>query len=343
MSYVALILTGLMWFQPATAPAASAEDREQAAALSKQAWEIWNKQQFAEAEAKFAEAVALDPGNAGAWNGLGWCRFNLGKRSEAAEAFTKCVELNGEGAVVAARNGLGWIRWQEGDIKGAEQHWSKATDAPACWLGLAQAYLLLGRWDDAATWAEKAASQPGMGGDFAKEILEAAKKRELSDDLRVRVMPQKQSAEGESGWRLFQQGRYDDALAAFDMALEADPDDMIARNGRAWCLLNTGNVEDARVEFQTLLDHNPKHPAALNGMAVILKNEGKVDEAIELWKKMQSTAPGPNAGAYGLAMAYFEQGDYEKALPYLEMIVKQKPDDAHFTEMLERAKEELKK
>ena len=49
---------------------------------------------------------------------------------------------------------------------------------------------------------------------------------------------------------------------------------------------------------------------------------------------MQAAHPGANAGAYGLAMAYFEQGDYEKALPYLEMIVKQKPDDAQFTEML---------
>jgi Flp pilus assembly protein TadD len=342
MSQFAVMFIGLMLMQPTTAPAAAPEDRAQAASLNEEGWKLWNQQQLAEAEEKFAECVALDPSNAAAWNGLGWSRFNQGKRKEAEEPFMKCVELD-SGAALAARNGLGWIRWQEGDLKGAEEHWSKATDAPACWLGLAQVYLLQGKWDDAAKWAEKASTGPAMGGDFAKEILEAAKKKELPEDLRQRVLPQKQSAEGENGWRLFQQGRFDDALAAFEMALEANPDDMHARNGRAWCLLNTGNAEDARVEFQTLLDHNSKHPAALNGMAVILKNEGKVDEAIELWKTMQAAHPGANAGAYGLATAYFEQGDYEQALPYLEMIVKQKPDDAHFTEMLERAKEELKR
>ena len=341
MSHVALILTGLLLFQPTTAPAAL-EDREKAAKLNEQGWKLWQSQKMAEAEEKFAEAVTLDPANAGAWNGLGWSRFNQGKRAEAVEPFTKCVELDPNTAV-AARNGLGWICWQDGDVEGAEKHWSKATDAPACWLGLAQAYLLMGRWDDAAKWAEKAASGPAMGGDFAKEILEAAKKRTLPEDLRQRVMPQKPSPEGENGWRLFQQGKFDDALAAFEMALEANPDDYHARNGRAWCLLNTGNAQEARVEFQAILDHNPKHPAALNGMAVILKNEGKVDEAIELWKKMQDAAPGANAGAWGLATTYFEQGDYEKALPYLEMIAKQQPDQPQIAEMLERAKEELKK
>ena len=348
MSQFAVVFIALMLMQPTTAPAQSQappEDRAQAASLSEEGWRLWNARQLAEAEEKFAEAVALDPANAAAWNGLGWSRFNQGKRAEAVEPFTKCIELD-SGAAIAARNGLGWIRFQDGDLKGAEEHWSKAHDAPACWLGLAQVYLLQGKWDQAAEWAEKAMTGPAMGGDFAKEMLEAAQKKELPDELRRRIMPQKRgpgSGDADNGWRLFQQGQFDDALAAFDMALEADPDDMLARNGRAWSLLNTGNAEDARVEFQTLLDHNPKHPAALNGMAHILKNEGKVDEAIELWEKMQAAHPGANAGAYGLATTYFEQGDYEKALPYLEMIVKQKPDDGHFTEMLDRAKEELKK
>jgi len=343
MSHVALILAGLMFFQPTTAP--SLADREKSGELNQQGWKLWQSQKVAEAEEKFAQAVALDPTNAGAWNGLGWSRFNQGRRAEAVEPFTKCVELD-PATSIAARNGLGWICWQDGDVAGAERHWSKATDAPACWLGLAQAYLLMGRWDDAAKWAEKASTGPAMGGEFAKELLAAAQKKELPDELRRRIQPQKRgpgSDEADKGWRLFQQGKFDDALEAFTAALEADPDNMHAHNGRGWALLNTGNFEDARVEFQTCLDHNPKDPAPLNGMAVILKNEGKIDEAIELWKKMQDAAPGANAGAWGLAMTYFEQGDYEKALPYLEMIAKQQPDQAQITEMLDRAKEELKK
>ena len=342
MSHFALILTWIMLFQPTTAPA---EDRDKAAKLSELGWQLFQTHKMAEAEEKFTEAIALDPGNANAWNGLGWSRFNQGKKAEAVEPFNKAIELNPDVAA-AARNGLGWICWQDGDVAGAEKHWSKATDAPACWLGLAQAYLIMGKWDDAAKWAEKASTGPAMGGDFAKELLAAAQTKELPDELRRRIQPQKRgpgSDDADKGWKLFQQGKFDDALAAFEMALDADPDNMQAHNGRGWCLLNTGNAEEARVEFQTLLDHDPKHPAALNGMAVILKNEGKIDEAIELWKKMQDAAPGANAGAWGLAMTYFEQGDYEKALPYLEMIAKQQPDQPQILEMLERAKEELKK
>lgn len=342
MTQIATILTGLLLMQPASAPAA---DREKSAKLNEQGWKLFQSHKLAEAEDKFNKAIALDPANAGAWNGLGWSRFNQGKKAEAVEPFNKTIELNPEVAV-AARNGLGWICWQDGDVEGAEKHWSKATDAPACWLGLAQAYLLMGRWDDAAKWAEKASTGPATGGDFAKELLAAAQKKELPDELRRRIQPQKRgpgSEDADNGWRLFQQGKFDDALAAFEMALEADPDNLIARNGRGWCLLNTGNAQEAKVEFQSLLDHDPKHPAALNGMAQILKMEGKIDEAIELWKKMQDAAPGANAGAWGLATTYFEQGDYEKALPYLEAIAKQQPDQPQIVEMLERAREELKK
>ena len=64
MSQIAIILIGLMWFGPTTAPTAPLKDRERAAALNEQGWKLWQAQKVAEAEAKFAESVALDPANA---------------------------------------------------------------------------------------------------------------------------------------------------------------------------------------------------------------------------------------------------------------------------------------
>jgi len=106
-------------------------------------WQLWRERKLAEAEKEFLEAVAADPQNTNAWNGLGWARLNQGLRENAKEAFGKCVALDPKHP--AALNGLGWIAKGEGKVDEAIQWWEKAVAAvpgtTAALNGLAETYM----------------------------------------------------------------------------------------------------------------------------------------------------------------------------------------------------------
>src|SRR5262249_14828357 len=123
-----------------------------------------------------------------AWNGLGWSQLNLGIRDEAEKSFQKCVEIDPNFA--PALNGLGWITFGRRDYEHAEQFWLKAVKTPnvsASWSGLAQLYLLQGKWDEAQTWAQKLVNSGDTG---SQNLLDAAKNKKLPDELRQQIEPQ---------------------------------------------------------------------------------------------------------------------------------------------------------
>ena len=339
LAWVALLLAG-----PSTVPV---ENQIKGRELNEAGWKLWQQQKLAEAEVKFDQAVKLDRSNQAAWNGLGWSRFNQGKKPEAEEAFKKCVELD-RAQAGAALNGLGWIYYQKRDYDAAEKFWVD-SNAPAGWSGLTQLYLLQGKWDDAIKWGEKLKASGMTGGPetFIDQMIAAAKNKSLPDDMRRNIEPAAPDAPGaadaERGWGLFQQGKFADAAEAFQAALAADPENLSAHNGLGFSLLNQGNAPEAKEHFQICLDHNPDDPGPVNGMAQCLKAEGRVDDALALWKRSHEKYPGPNAATYGLAFTYFQQGDFKQALPYLEELAKDLPENAQVKEALEQAKEEAGK
>ena len=316
----------------------------EAVRLADQGWKLWQAGDKAAAEAKFAKAVEIDPKYENAWNGLGWSRMNQGNTEGAEKAFLECVALADWHP--AAHNGLGWVYFGRREYDKAERHWLKvANQAPAAWPGLAKLYLLQGKWDDALKWAEKVAAQD-PGDETAKRMVAAAKAGKLDPELRALIEPPAEtagSADTQRGWSLFQRGRYREAHAAFETALQADPGDAAAHNGLGFCLLNMGKWAEAKPHFIKALEKWPEGGGPLNGLARCLKAEGKVEEAIATWKKMADKPPIPNAGTYGLAETYLELGRYKEAVECWEQIVKAQPDDGNAKDALERARQGLKK
>ncbi len=135
----------------AETPKASQRDSEDLAA---QAWQTWQRQDFAAAETLFTQAVEKDPDNANAWNGLGWACMNQGKTVDAQNAFERCLKVDPRQA--AALNGLGWIAKNAGKTDEALKQWKKAVGilpgATAAAMGLAQTYEELKQYDDAARY-----------------------------------------------------------------------------------------------------------------------------------------------------------------------------------------------
>ena len=165
-------------------PQAKDQLREQ---LTQEGWQLWQARKLVEAEAKFQKAVQLAPGDANAWNGLGWAQFNAGNSKSAEQAFLKSVGI--EPTQPGALNGLGQIYLSQRKYDDAEKFLLKAApQASAAWFGLARLYLLEGKYPQAEAWAQKIGDS-GQADEVAKKMLEAAKAKNLSDALRLRIEP----------------------------------------------------------------------------------------------------------------------------------------------------------
>jgi len=315
---------------------------ERADDLAAQGWQLWQQSKMSEAAAHFEQAVALDPGAANAWNGLGWARFNSGDTEKAIIAFEKCVTLESEHP--GGLNGLGqaYLSWREYDK--AEKYLAKAApNAPAAWYALGRLYLLTGKYKDAQPFLEKVlAQQPDDK--LMAEALVAAKNGSLPQALRHQIEPPGKPVSAPAttaaaeGWRQFNEGKPRAAEQSFRAALAKDPENSSAMNGLAFCLLNSGKVTAAKPYFEKILKAEPEATGAMNGLARCLKAENKVDEAIAVWEQMHKNFPGPNAAAVGLATTYLERGEHAKALPHFEELVKAMPDNVEFRRGLEAAK-----
>ena len=169
--------------QPGTA-SASAQD------LSAEGWQLWQSRKLVEAEAKFDQAVKADPKLTAAWNGLGWARLNQGKRDGAEKAFAEVIKLEPEHG--AALNGLGWINFGRRKYDEAEKHFlaAAANNASAAWAGLAQLYLLQGKYEQALPWALLLSKEQGADPVLSGKMIDAAKAKKLDPALRKQIEPE---------------------------------------------------------------------------------------------------------------------------------------------------------
>ncbi len=169
-----------------------------ASELTQQGWAHWQKGETADAIVKFEQAVKLAPKNEAAWNGLGWANLNSGKTAEAKKAFERVIAINPRHP--AALNGLGQLCLVQRKYDQAETYLLKAAASPgasAAWYGLARVYLLQEQYDKAEKWAQKLVSS-GQADDSAKQMLQAAKDKHLSEQLRQMIEPPKGEAEAEN-------------------------------------------------------------------------------------------------------------------------------------------------
>ncbi|MFA5864038.1 MAG: M56 family metallopeptidase [Phycisphaerae bacterium] len=160
---------------------ASLEDKKEGERLSAQAWQLWRERKLKDAEEMFKKAVAKDPANANAWNGLGWSLFNQGMPLNAQDAFEKCLSIEPKHG--AALNGLGWIAKGQKKNDEAIKYWEKVVEAApgatASLSGLAKTYMEMKQYNQAIKYYQLWLNvEPGS--QEAKDGLKAAQESELA-------------------------------------------------------------------------------------------------------------------------------------------------------------------
>jgi Flp pilus assembly protein TadD/beta-lactamase regulating signal transducer with metallopeptidase domain len=208
-----------------SADSAKNQDKAHRLALLSQGWQLFQSGESEKAEKKFQEYIDSDPKNPNAWNGLGWAKFHSGKSQEAIEAFREVLKL--EPNYPAALNGLGQIFFFQKNYDQAESYLLKAApQAPAAWYGLTKLCLLQGKFEEAEKWAQKVVDS-NEADEVAPLLLQAAKDKSLSDDLRSIIEPQKKVAQ----------------------EIAANEPDKVASTGNAKILSYVSETAEDRVSF----------------------------------------------------------------------------------------------
>ena len=80
-------------------------------------------------------------------------------------------------------------------------------------------------------------------------------------------------------------GKYDEALKAFDKAIELNPQNPIALDGKGTALYNLNKSNEELKAFDKAIELNPQDTIALNGKGIALRDLGKSDEALKAFDK----------------------------------------------------------
>lgn len=139
------------------------------------------------------------------------------------------------------------------------------------------------------------------------------------------------------GFALLAQNKVDPALAEFDRALMAEPNDVWAYIGRGYGLALKGKVDNAMTDLDRAVQLNPRSASAYSyrGLVFLMRNEpdraiAQLDQALLLDARMSD--------AYAFrGGAYVAKGDTNRALVDLDRSIAMKPANAFALGMRGRA------
>jgi len=222
-------------------------------------WTLFQDGRTAEAVAEYRRALAGKPDHAKSHNNLALALVELGELEEAASHFKASLAIEPKAEIYSD---LGFIMAQLGNSQEALANYEKALDLdPHCasaHFNLAVTFVRAGAFAEAETHYRQA-------------------------------LPGRPTAETYNGlgYVLAQQGREDEAVAAFGKAIEVDPKFTPAYNNLAGTLEEQGKLADAAEYYRRSLAERPS-AAVYKALGTVLRQLGRTDEATEQFSKAQA-------------------------------------------------------
>lgn len=137
------------------------------------------------------------------------------------------------------------------------------------------------------------------------------------------------------GVRLYQQGRYAEALQQFQMAQSANPSNPDSYYNLASTYHKMGIpskdaklVEQAESLYNQCLDIQPNHVDCHRNLAVLLAESSRPDSAMRLLKNWEAKSPGSPDPKVELAKLNQEMGQNKAAEQYLDEALAMNPNDS---------------
>lgn len=137
---------------------------------------------------------------------------------------------------------------------------------------------------------------------------------------------------------LREQGRPEEALAVYDAALSAYPDDHELLYARALHAVSLGQVEQLERDLRRILAADPDHADALNALGYTLADQTeRYQEAYGYIERALALKPEEPAVLDSMGWVLFKMGRHAEAIDYLQRAFERMPDGevgAHLGEVL---------
>ncbi len=148
----------------------------------------------------------------------------------------------------------------------------------------------------AATTAAPAAAAPA-----ATPVLDERELQTWRDILRND--PKNVRAATELANRLYDAGRYSEALPYYEQAFALEPTNINLSTDLATALWYAGRTDAALAQFQTSLAIDPTHPQTLFNLGIVRRDgKGDLKGAVEAWERLVKASPGSPEGQRAVAL-----------------------------------------
>ena len=208
------------------------------------------------------------------------------------------------------------------DLAGARARFD-ATQSPqaAARLGQAHVFIALRQYERAAAAIE------GVLPDLADAWDEHGGDALLLDPRRVCQRYLWEMAHLGLAWVHANQGRQEEALAAYELVLAKRPDHLLALLGRGNALTWLGRLAEAEALFEGALERYPDDPFLLAELAVVQLQLQQPEQAEASLQASLAHADGHYTCPYeGLGILYLQRGETERAAASFEKAIALNPD-----------------
>ena len=244
---------------------------------------------------------------------LGEVHLQAGDVEAARVAFRRAHALPQDSAAVRA--GLGQVALVEHAYTEAIEHFESALalvpDANRLHYPLAMAYRAASEHDQARVHLSQAGFVGVRVADPPLDELDALRRGERAHSLRGRLA--------------YRAARFEEAVTAFQAAVEAAPDSAGARVNLGSALAGMGRDDLAMAELREALRLEPANPNALYNLGQLLVKGAYVDEAAALFSRLVELRPEDIAGREALARVLERSGDREQARTHYHAILGDDP------------------
>lgn len=276
---VAAFNEGVMAAQQGDVPTAKAKfleakeiDPKMPQAYSALAGIYLDEENYEQAVSAAETLLELEPDNVRALQVLYDAHSAMGNEAEAEKALQQLSSMEGGGTDAAVRIfNQGAEAARVGDLDGARGFFEKAAEldpelAPAH-AALSRVFLDLGEFEKAAAEAEEALGLDPSLGDLQKVRYEAY--RRMGDEAKAKEVFQEMAAADpkglaqtlfERGREAFNAGNTQQAMVAFEQALQADDSFARAHYMLGLCYTNTGDSAKAKEHLETFIELAPDDP-----------------------------------------------------------------------------------